>query len=948
MRTLIQPIALWLAQGQQPRTFVRITDNATPTPNEILFSGTQAQETALDDIESFGNISKNIRHEGGASKASGASVKNLILSNRLPLCTEPELSTFQESYGGITYIGAARLLSWGATGVSYADVRNAVTAEFAEVALVVGRSYNAGSNYFSVYRSILQFSIPAMTTCEDAYIKLTGLGLYSASNFYIGILEGTWADMSNPSGLFNDFTGWATSGDYNVTLFNNAWYMAEYGAICRIRFNDIGRAAVLAKQGGILRIVLISQYDLDSDVADPAGQEFVQFKNDATLNIRYNSYTLENKNIAIYYGVAPLPASYTLMDKMYTGVVDRYEINDRNLDIESRQNDFKKNKVIPSTIITTDNYPLAHESVIGKAIPIVYGNFQTTRLHRKGIPNSVNQNNAVEYGLQDMIKTYIYEKYSSGASNAFFKVIIANHAIKTIGNTVAIYEDNIKEFTQIIGDITAIIGMGNAKIQIDRNVPGATQFPYDLTGNTIQPFCGFIPLHYSEFMAEPNTAENCINENISDYTTFLPNDSCYYYLNMYFPREAYGIIELYRNRYLCFKTVADAGYDIYFKYTITYYDYNNTIHAGTPTVINTDGWHYIDITTLPDQDILSYYFTFSNVGGAKTIKLYNVAFFVGYRKNITGELFISVQGAYYGSWIDAAGRSNSFNENDLIENPSHVIESIARDEMGIVTAEIDTASFDMAATALNVLATMKFAFQILEQRKGMDILNDLAFQSRLYLFWDSNDKLKVKLFNSAAYFPNSGTNIPGLMDMFTITGLPVSNSFTTHQILSGPDISKMKIDEVKNDFILHYNYNYGLKQYTKTLHVNKDEENLDETICAALGTTGAAMKLLCTNSYAAIGAVNTFEYDCWAIRDETTATALIKHLIERLSVMRWILDFEAGNSAIIFEEGDFINVRDDLLDARFGTAVMNVKKWMVINIDSNPGNHNVKLRVIEV
>jgi hypothetical protein len=486
----------------------------------------------------------------------------------------------------------------------------------------------------------------------------------------------------------------------------------------------------------------------------------------------------------------------------------------------------------------------------------------------------------------------------------------------------------------------------------------------------------------------------------------------------------------------------------------------------------------------------------------------------------------------------------------LLQCPSWVIESIARDEMGLATAEIDTAAFDAAATALG---DSIFAFEIMDQKRSMETLDDLAYQAGLHALWDSLDRLKILKYDAAKYFPNSGTDTPALLDEFTSTGVPGSagsvtvdipitndggmyrtsltsyeyardygngdaiipnpyyigmpvtsntvwrsflqgiipamsaaisaslflsgnsnnadtttglhilggsqsdplvvtdfhafdgftagaphtgtklneawdstqyhgigdpdpwnelvfnaagiaaifaaagttmklclissqdydndippatheylafyssgmgdakvpfirltyvdpnkDTFTTHQILSKPQLSKMKISEVKNDFILNYSYNYGSKQFAKTLQVNKDGNNLDNAICVTLGTTAAAQGTLCSDSYTAVGTVNSFSYDAWAIRDDATATALIIHLIDRLSVMRWLLEWQAGPSANVLEEGDFVNVRCDLAETVFGTAPMNAKKWMLLDINSDPHTHDVTFRAIEV
>lgn len=58
-----------------------------------------------------------------------------------------------------------------------------------------------------------------------------------------------------------------------------------------------------------------------------------------------------------------------------------------------------------------------------------------------------------------------------------------------------------------------------------------------------------------------------------------------------------------------------------------------------------------------------------------------------------------IEGRMFGSWIDGAGHSNSFNAGDLIEDPAYIIESLLRDELGWTTGMIDEASFDAAANS---------------------------------------------------------------------------------------------------------------------------------------------------------------------------------------------------------------------------------------------------------
>jgi hypothetical protein len=946
MKTLVQPIARWLVQGQKPRTFVRITDATDGA--EILFAGTQAHGVYEDLIEGAGQITRSIRHEGGMAEVSGAQVDNLILDKRLPFCTEASIDP--EIQNGVR--GAGRLYSVSSL---YASARNATTGYIGNPMIIVGRNRTgAGPYLYYTYRGFLQFKImpttyEALTSCEDAYIQLTGVGDFSLTDFTIYGMGGLWTDLrTNPAApatsggqIINDFTGWAASGDYNVASnWIETWTTAEFGGTVYLRLNAAGRSAIVAAAGTadkIFRIMLISHRDADWDVAAPTGAEYVNFSaEDPKLVLRYNSVKLDNQPSAIYLAVDPLPATHADMDLVWTGVVDNYEITDRTLSVTMRQNDHKKNRMIPDGIIdATGIFAGCDESIIGKAIPIVYGDFMTNALNKQGVAYVANEDDqAIQYAYKDYVKGYIYQNNEDGV----LKIQISSNANKTLDNILVDYVSGIKSFAIIAGDV-ADEGTDKKTISSTRN--STVKFPYDVVSNNLHSLICYTNFEYDTIEGGVTNAGDCIDEDPTNFSSFAAGDYKYYYPGSSAVFPAFGVTDVYLFGYVCINTYATAGYDAGFKIII-----NDLMAGGEPAIvdqiINTDGWHYYKVTPSSTTNMasLAYRVAVSNIAGSKTIKVYGLCLCFGHHKRFIGEVYTAVKGCPDDSSGTVTGTPAL-----LIENPSHIIESIARAEMLLTTAEIDTAAFDTAAAALT---GKKLAFQILDRTLSRELLDDLGLQSRLKIWWDDEDKLTCKMFNAAAYFPVSVTDVPGLLDMFTTTGLPVAGSFTTHQIIEGPKLWPMKNDEVKNDIIINYCMNYATGEYSKVLRVNKDEENIDETICIALGTTGAALKQLCIDSYAAVQTVNALEIDAWAIRDDTTATALIKHLVEQLSVRRWNIEFTAGPSAVLFEESDFINVRDGLIADRFGTAAMNVKKWEILGYDTDPISHDVTIRAIEV
>lgn len=922
MRTLSQGSA-WLKQGVKPRTFVRIVDDTSG--DEILFAGSATNLGADGQLESVGRITQHIRHEGGMAEVSGCEIRNLILEDRVPLCEEASISpTYQ---GAIRVAGRLYAVGYG----SYTDARDATTGEYSQAMIIVGRKYSVGDDTHWIYRTVLEFSIPAdLDTCEDAFIDLIGNGDFSDVNFEIQLVEGNFSGVP-ASGFFNDFEGWNAVDDYSVTTLNETWETTEFSAAGHnyIRGNAALRDLIVANAGGTVKLMLISERDSDftNNSSGASGDEYVQFEAaSAKLVLRYNSLRLDNQIARVYMALDPVPSTIAGMELVWTGVVDGWEINDRILNLKSKQNDFKKNIMISPEILNLDDFPNCPPENIGKPLPIIYGDFMSIS-HKTGVPYVANEyNSGVIYSHKGFVKAYVINEELK-----YF--CIAKHPIKELDNMLAEYFNEVDAYGFYSGVLSAIPDTNNQQFKIDAGEDD-TKFPYILTSNDIMPVIGVVPLYFlSPYMTNYG---NMINEDYTDSALITPGDSQVFYLTR--PGIFTGLGVLPVKRYICFYSYSVLGYDNELSLTVIKYQNGLTIDSQIET-INTNGWHYIDISDDDmNNEILSYQFSFGNLAGTKSIMLRNFSLCVGVKKTIEDFAYISCKGKY-----DDVSGTITGSASALIENPSHVIESIARSEMSLVAAEIDTSALDIAATAIT---GKKFAFQLLERREAREILNDLAYQARLKLWWDEQDRLTALKFNSASHFPNSGTDIPGSLDIFSDTGAPAAGYFTENPLISGLTIRPIDVDDVISDFIIRYAQNYATGEYEKVLRVNKDEENLNDAYLS--GTTGAALKTLCETAYNIIKTVNTLDIEAWAIRDEATATALMQHLIERRARRPYEIEFDAALPAVRFELGDFINVRNDLISNRFGTAVMNTKKWEITGFDPDPTTFDVHITAIEV
>jgi len=94
-------------------------------------------------------------------------------------------------------------------------------------------------------------------------------------------------------------------------------------------------------------------------------------------------------------------------------------------------------------------------------------------------------------------------------------------------------------------------------------------------------------------------------------------------------------------------------------------------------------------------------------------------------------------GRIFGSWIDEDSRNNGYDAGDLISNPAYIIESLLRDELGLVTAQIDITSFDAAGnTSDGTLDGWEFCGGIYNVANLRDILNNILLQCKSQLYRD--------------------------------------------------------------------------------------------------------------------------------------------------------------------------------------------------------------------
>ena len=187
----------------------------------------------------------------------------------------------------------------------------------------------------------------------------------------------------------------------------------------------------------------------------------------------------------------------------------------------------------------------------------------------------------------------------------------------------------------------------------------------------------------------------------------------------------------------------------------------------------------------------------------------------------TDYVYYSGEGRIFGAWIDtvnSSARTNgngdepdpNYAANDLIENPVYMIEDILRTEVGLDSSttgiDIDIESFDRSGNAQTDGTKGDIAFTF------NDAIADIKFAFSQYKFINSKDLIDkiCKLICSWVWISGDGK--------FKIrTLLRPTDTFSADKTIDFNDInirsiSKTRMNTVRNDITVNYNYDYGQDQ----------------------------------------------------------------------------------------------------------------------------------------
>lgn len=348
--------------------------------------------------------------------------------------------------------------------------------------------------------------------------------------------------------------------------------------------------------------------------------------------------------------------------------------------------------------------------------------------------------------------------------------------------------------------------------------------------------------------------------------------------------------------------------------------------------------------------------------------------------NAFNGVYADVKGRMYEPWIDISGRTNSYNADELIENPVGIIESVIRDmvfaeynlEVSAVFIALNNSYFEFNGSTHALLSTKddyyNNAYLINVTRNWSRKVTDYdgtnkrlyvptattgTVGDKCYIINTQNDMINTISFDSAmsnrstwkfAFSLDQQIEAYSLLQQIAFESrvaihknynqyrvTPISTG-TTVGTLSQPlierngnlmmEVSLTDIDEIFTEYVINYNFLFHENKYAKTLYCNKDE---------ASSTVSSALKTRCKNAEVNYRLQRKLEINLDFIYDDTTALEFLTRMIINHTQQGLIVGYVGDiKNHIKYEKGDLVKIN---VPSRIPASKNNVSQFMIVKQD---------------
>ena len=235
--------------------------------------------------------------------------------------------------------------------------------------------------------------------------------------------------------------------------------------------------------------------------------------------------------------------------------------------------------------------------------------------------------------------------------------------------------------------------------------------------------------------------------------------------------------------------------------------------------------------------------------------------------NVYGE----AKGRKFGAWIDADSRNNGYNQNDLIENPAYIIESILRDVLSLTSTSIDYASFDTVGNSTDGKRDgWVHANSIINRESSLSLISACAFDAACIAIRDSGNLEKIVALDD--YTPSLSLDSRDVL--LALGGRPMV------RVMQEP------LANIRNEFFLNYRLNFATSNHDKQLFITASDNNLSDNTRSDKSPLNT-FEGLCDTSQDYYNVVRRWTYNSDWIRDDTTAELFIKLMADWLAFRKW-------------------------------------------------------------
>ena len=554
---------------------------------------------------------------------------------------------------------------------------------------------------------------------------------------------------------------------------NNKWGLTQYGNglwwFSHEPF-DITEGATTYPCRGILvnpNIAITQKIDLKRQIGTVGGFSFSLIDDGLVADL--DNYRVHNRLLEIYIGDSSL-TNITDFLKVYQGIVKDYTIDNHivTFNVENWQSIYQKD--LPTNFWTPDDdtYSQQPDDIRNKRCPIVYGDRPFYYGNDAGATDLTNIAN-VHKMENNMTKTFYVGMDSSGKH----VYLVAGHVLHTTDASFYrawMFDRSLDRYVQINSSAVTFstTGDGYTIVTID-NLP--TVYDFWFPDGTIS----------NEANTGTGSWANATNGCDKDWSTYA---ECVYEtadgvgtarFDVDFPNyDGYQDDADISQVKLFVKTDFDPnGMTADYTYTILISTAENVADTQLSDLGNdgaTKAGVANSINVECDKD--------NGGAAARTAKFYMIFKRIGYTVKEMFPVFVACKGRKASA---AVGWFDGIAQNDLIENPVHVIGAIILDDLGLTIAtninssNIDSGGFNKAYDDLT--SSYKLAFTIYDKINSMDLLNKISFESTLVMFWGATNKVWLDKMNDVGSSSRTiyKSEIKGLPSIFKTKLIDIVN-----------------------------------------------------------------------------------------------------------------------------------------------------------------------------